>query len=178
MSHFIQAMIGSKRVLDWLQQRFERSCVIELSQGLFLLPIFDGLFDESRRSNADAYTFEDFQFEFLSPAIIALLIEASQEETVAYIGTEYHGGAGNQGAVVARAGTIVLAPIVGDDTINSALRLLGATKGLAYDEFDAVGLSRFRSNEDWINQPHLAVDELADLLRKARIARLVLAHSG
>jgi hypothetical protein len=37
--------------------------------------------------------------------------------------------------------------------INRAFRHLGVARGSEIDEFEAVGIGRFRSNEDWIEQP-------------------------
>ena len=153
MGHYIQAIVGSKHVLDSIQQRFGMSRVVELSQGLFLLPVIEELYD-ALPSTRDALTWEgEFHFRFLDSKVVALLKEASKESAVAYVETEYFGGDGDQGAIVARDGTIVFGPAAGDGSINAALRLIGATKEAAYDEFDAIGLSRFRNNEDWVTQP-------------------------
>jgi hypothetical protein len=152
MGHHVQAIVGSKRVLDLLQQRFAVSRVVELSQKLFLLPMVDELYD-ALPSAAD-YPIDDgkFHFRFLSSKLLALLVEASREDAVAYFETEYYGGLGDQGAVVAKDGKIISGPKEGDGSINSALQLLGVKKENAYDEYEAIGLGRFRSNEDWLNQ--------------------------
>jgi hypothetical protein len=83
---------------------------------------------------------------------VTLLKEASKDEALVYVETEYFGGDGGQGAIVAHRGDIFFGPAEGDGSINAALRLLEAKKDGAHDEFDAVGLGRFRSNEDWIEQ--------------------------
>jgi hypothetical protein len=154
MGHHIQAIIGSKHVLDSLQQRFGGTTVVGLNQGLFLLPMLEGFYD-ALPSAVDTLAWEgDFHFRFLDAKVVALLIDASKKDAVAYVETEYFGGAGDQGAIVAREGKIVFGPVEGDGSINAALRMIGAKKESAHDEFDAIGLGRFRSNEDWIEQPH------------------------
>lgn len=140
-------------MLDALQLRFNASRVVELKQSLFLLPMVDELYDALPNADSATEINGDFHFKFLSPKLIATLTEASKEESVAYVETEYFGGLGDQGAIVAKEGRIAFGPTDGDGSINSALRLIGVKKGLARDEFDAVGLDKFRSNEDWLDQP-------------------------
>jgi hypothetical protein len=153
MGHHIQAIVGSKHVLDILQQRFGLSTVVGLNQGLFMLPMLEEFY-EALPSAIDTLAWEgEFHFRFLDAKVVALLIDASKKDAVAYVETEYFGGDGDQGAIVAREGKIVFGPAEGGGSINAALRMIGAKKESAHDEFDAVGLGRFRSNEDWIKQP-------------------------
>lgn len=153
MGHCIQAIIGSKHVLDFLQQRFGVSRVVELSQGFFLLPMLEEFYDALPTAPVTFAWESEFHFRFLDSKVVALLMEASKEDAVVYVETEYFGGAGDQGAVVAREGKIVFGPAGGDGSINAALGLIGAKKEAASDEFAAIGLGRFRSNNDWIQQP-------------------------
>lgn len=76
----------------------------------------------------------------------------SRDSTVAYIETDYHGGDGEQSAVVARDGDIVYGPRrAPHGPINAALRYLGVRlKGKDLDEFDTLGLRRFRDNGDLV----------------------------
>lgn len=153
MGHYVQAFVGSKPLLESVQQRFGVSRVVELEQGLFLLPLTEELYDALPSAPAAFEWAGEFHFLFLDSKVVALLKEASQAESLAYVETEYFGGDGGQGAIVARGGEIVLGPSKGDGSINAALNLLGAKKAGAHDEFEAVGLGRFRSNDDWIEQP-------------------------
>lgn len=153
MGHYIQAIIGSEHVLNNLQRRFGTSRVIALGQRLFLLPMVEAMYDALPSAPETLASELDFHFRFLDSKVISLLIDSSKEDAVAYVETEYFGGEGDQGAVVARDGKIVFGPAAGDGSINAALRLLGAKKETEHDEFDQVGLGRFRSNEDWIDQP-------------------------
>lgn len=87
---------------------------------------------------------------------------ASAESPIVYVETEYHGGTGAQAAIIWRYGKVLLGPIItvtednkpptplADHAINRCLRQIGVSRGSALDEFDALGLGRHRSNEDWI----------------------------
>jgi len=111
-------------------------------------------FYEALPSASDTLTWSGgFNFRFLDAKLVRLLIDASQIDTVAYVETEYFGGDGGEGAIVARGGKIVFGPAEGEGSINAALQLLGAKKEGGRDEFDSIELGRFRSNEDWIEQP-------------------------
>ena len=74
---------------------------------------------------------------------------------IAYVETEYFGGAGNQAAVVYQNGQIVTGPTTGDSgsrsewPINAAMRSLGVKRGDYVDEFAAIGFGLVRKNEDF-----------------------------
>lgn len=97
---------------------------------------------------------------YLSAALIETLLELSHKAPLAYIETEYHGGTGRQGATAYAEGVCLMAPEstgVGslarslDGPISEALRRLGVVRRPGErDEFETVGLGRFRSNDDLI----------------------------
>lgn len=64
----------------------------------------------------------------------------------AWVETDYFGGAGDQSAR-AWVGRVAI-PIPGGATINGALCLIGIKKKDDLDEFDTIGLNRYRSNDD------------------------------
>ncbi len=77
----------------------------------------------------------------------AFLNRLARDAPAAYVETDYFGGAGEQAAVAARDGSVVYGPRrAGHGTINEALRILGVRKRKDLDEFDTVGLGRFRNN--------------------------------
>ena len=71
---------------------------------------------------------------------------------LAYIETNYFGGAGSQAAAVLSGDRILMRaaipvtrnPAQKDDPINAALRMLGVQTTAGEDEFDTLGLRRFR----------------------------------
>jgi hypothetical protein len=69
---------------------------------------------------------------------------------VAYIEAEFFGGTGGQSAVAWSGGSRVLGPLHAQEAINETLRFLGVRADGARDEFDAVGLGRYRDTADWI----------------------------
>jgi hypothetical protein len=106
--------------------------------------------------------------ERLSSQLLTALLLQSQttKSPIAFIETEYHGGAGSQGAVVVECGRIGAGPWASIDEwrgaewygpINRALHHLGVPRSARDDEFDTLGLGRWRTNEDW--EFHATSDE-------------------
>jgi hypothetical protein len=92
-------------------------------------------------------------FVFLTPKVGDLLLSYADDAGLLYFETDYFGGVGTQGAIVARNGKVAFGPATGEGTINSALQLIGVSKGSSRDEFDALGLGDRRSTEDWLDDP-------------------------
>ena len=76
---------------------------------------------------------------------------------LAYIEAEFFGGVGTQASVTWDGRGVPSTPLIQPDAINEAMRFLGVVIGDHHDEFDALGLGKHRSTEDWE-----AVDILED----------------
>ena len=77
-----------------------------------------------------------------------VLVFASRAKKIAYIEAEFF-GAGTQAAAVWEEGRLVFGPVVADDAINQALRMLGVAKKEFIDEFEALNLGRHRNTDEW-----------------------------
>jgi hypothetical protein len=150
----LQAVIAAEHVLRDLTSVIQDARIVSLSQCLSLLPMTDALFDEV--TVTDAPQLDGFR---KAPAgFDRALAACSANGPVAYVEADYFGGTGEQSAMVWDAGQVVLghlhlaekvpAPVIGTP-ISQALRRLGVIKGDHPDEFDAVGLGRYRDTEDW-----------------------------
>lgn len=122
---------------------------MSLSQGLALLPLRD--------VDMDAFLVPPLGeaaagFLYLFAQLSEQLQEASKGSPMAYIETDYFGGIGSQAAIVFVEGRLAYGALAGPiGVINGALRLLGVEiSGQAHDEFEAVGLSRYRHNDAWL----------------------------
>jgi hypothetical protein len=81
-----------------------------------------------------------------------LMRAVAPEPLFAVIETDYFGGRGDQAAAVYHGDKEVMAPTVGPlGPINEALRYLGVTVSAGNDEFDSVGLARFRNFDDLLD---------------------------
>jgi hypothetical protein len=73
-------------------------------------------------------------------------LEQNAESPVTWVETDYFGGMGDQSATSCVNGIITTF----EDNINGGLKQIGVVKDSQFesDEFDWVGLNRFRSNRD------------------------------
>jgi hypothetical protein len=86
----------------------------------------------------------------VSFARLAALVERlALPGAVAYVESDYWGGAGNEAAALWDHGALVLAPLVGAGAIDHALQRLGVTGGALHGEFAVLGLGRCRGTQEW-----------------------------
>ncbi|WP_216329789.1 hypothetical protein [Deinococcus aestuarii] len=143
MAYTLEAVL-----LDAQAASFEHGLpTISLPHAVTLIPITDEVLDE-HFGQADPGT--SGPFWKLSASMETFLAEASRSGVVAYVEADYFGGSRTQVAAVWREGRQVMGPECSDGagTINHALRLLGVPRSAGQDEFDAVGLGRFRHTAD------------------------------
>lgn len=149
MAHSIHALIASEKLLRSIHEKDPCSAIIPLSPNLALLPLTDELLDRIERLPVGKKRVET-RFEELTPNFKAFIASASMSGALACVFTDYFGGQGVQGALVIKGGEFLYGPSVETNSINSALRRLGVVAEGGNDEFDTVGLGRYRSNEKWI----------------------------
>lgn len=167
MAHNIQVFITSLDCLEKAASTLETAHVVSLPQGFAMLPVTDALRQEAATIYPSQETEPFEEFYDLTDSVARLGAQMSQQTPVAYIETEYWGGDGTQAAIVWHEGTVVLRPYTRELTwrqdrvskvavlrgpISIALNRLGVEVNEELDEYAALGLGRFRSNEDWIEQ--------------------------
>jgi len=144
VGYYLQAIVGRRELLARHLCDYAGARLVDLEQGLALIPMTDELFDEigSGVKKADIFKY--------SEGVAKWLVQISSEGPVAYIEAEYFGGAGGQNAAFFQNHKETLFADNGSGNINAVLRLLGAEVGVEHDEFEAVGLPRHRDMDDWI----------------------------
>lgn len=150
-----------------LAGRYRNAQVVSLRQKFALLLLTEDLFDELAVASDDHQNVRDDRFLYLCSRTIRVAKFFSLKTPVAYVETDYFGGIGSQGAAVWANGELIFGPTVSasregwaDDhsgaVINIALQRIGVTKDGCSDEFEAIGLGTYRSNQDWLkNQKDL-----------------------
>lgn len=119
---------------------------VPLSQGFFIVPLFEAVLDTIEKKEGGVLP----GFTFLDKGLSETLASASVASPLAYLETDYFGGDGCQGAVAYDRGSVIFGPANGDiGPISSALAQIGTVRGDAYDEFEALGLGRFRLMDDF-----------------------------
>jgi len=149
MAHAVKALIAKPTTLDLFACKYSLHLPVALSAELAILPLRD----------VDLASFLQRPFSgdpegayFLSEEFIDELRSASRSGVLMYFETEYFGGLGVQAAAVFQNGALVFGPKSAElGPINVALQLLGVrVVPPAVDEFDTVGLGRYRHTEDWL----------------------------
>jgi hypothetical protein len=150
MGYRLIGILGDGETSNFISRTYENAQVIGLHKNLYLIPFIDELFDEINQN--DEYPGVD-TFTFLSPKVSGYLKNVSMHGKVAYIEADYSGGSGGQGAVVWQHGNALLNRqfAYGEGSINEALLLFGVIKEGIKDEFETVGLNRYRFTEDWLD---------------------------
>jgi hypothetical protein len=149
MGHKVRAFVGARPILELIQRRFEQSRVVDLEQLLALLPLTGELYNAIPD---DVTGPAETGFVMLKPKVVELLKEISTYGMIGYFETDYFGGTGRQGAILARLDKITFGPQVGPNSINEMLEQLGARRKGEHDAYDAVGLGLYRDNDSWIEQ--------------------------
>lgn len=147
MTHAISAVLTRDEIIEGAARRLGVR-VVPLETGLTIIPLCDEWVDEwaARESVYGAaanqprlnFTVVHHLMKSLAPGAVYALIE-----------TDYFGGTGDQAAAVYCGGRTLMEPrraAIGP--INQALQHLGVRAGPFLDEFDTVGLGRFRTLED------------------------------
>ncbi|MEU9782188.1 hypothetical protein AB0H92_14660 [Streptomyces phaeochromogenes] len=156
MGYQLQAVIAGDELLRAVSQDVPGARVAALRQGLLLMPMTDEVFD----AVTDGSSGGALGFWRLPGGFEGLLAQWSAAGPVAYVEADYFGGVGEQRAAVWADGALVLGPLDVPtkkrfsrpvSPISQALRRLGARRSLGEDEFEAVGLDRYRDNDGWIS---------------------------
>jgi hypothetical protein len=152
MGHHITAVVGTALLIERVAAAAAAPPLTNLQSGLVIAPLGEHQIDAITALQPGSYA---EGFAYLSEALQSFLSSASLDGALAYIETGYFGGTGSQAAAVFSGGEMILKsttsntrdPIHSDDPINAALRTMGIKAVDGRDEFDTVGLGRFRSME-------------------------------
>jgi hypothetical protein len=144
MGHRISAVLLHSAYDDKIARAFGLR-PITLTQGITLFPLHAGYCDDMSERLGIGGDVSD-RPRLNDRVVHHLVRRIAPEPLFAVIETNYFGGAGTQAAAVYRGAEEVMAPAASAfGPINEALRHLGVQASPGLDEFDTVGLGRFRS---------------------------------
>ena len=153
--HSIAVFIANRRLSEEIKDSISSSKIFDLTSDLSIVALFtssgESVWSEDIPKDEIAYS----EFSCLTKNWDSVARRASQTGKVAYVETEYFGGAGAQSAVLFENGSITFGPSKDESgpretwPINSVLRLLGVRSSLGSDEFETIGFTDVRENEDF-----------------------------
>jgi hypothetical protein len=119
---------------------------VSLPFDLTLFPVVDGYIDAWADRLGIHGSFPEPACNFL--VVHHMMKSIAVDPLFAVIGTDYFGGLGGQAAGAYHGDQVVLEPSSSEDSINTALRLLGVARESGKDEFDTIGLRTLRDTRD------------------------------
>ncbi len=147
MGYSLNAVIGCTPALHHLSSNFKNAKALNLHNELYIMPMSDELFDEINNYKPSNHI---GSFIFLNERIANLLAAASEDGTIAYFEADYFGGTGYQSSIVWVNQDVVFSEEKSKDAFNKSLKLMGVRKKEGCNEFETVGLNRFRGTEEWL----------------------------
>ncbi len=145
MGHRISAIIGRHTDVCRIAGDMIHADLIELPQGFGMILMTDKLLRdvEELAEVSDEIVFPGL--ERFTEAVGELMERYSFHTKLAYVETDYFGGAGTQGGVLYGNGRAAADPVAaGTGVINALLSELGVRREHGKDEFDSLGLSKYR----------------------------------
>ena len=162
MSHTLRAVIGPIPPVTEFAGRWVQANLISLPQRFGLVPMTAALLADIQElamlDEPDPFV----EFAHLPAALVQAMTEATRSGPLAYVETDYFGGIGRQTAIAWNKGRLELGPLtsetavadpvypappISEGAINQALRYLGVWRQNGHDEFDMLGLGKYRSTE-------------------------------
>ncbi len=145
MGHCISAIIGRREDVCRIAEQMIHADLIELPQGFGMILMTDKLLRdvEELAEVSDEIVFPGL--DRFTEAVRELMERYSFHTKLAYIETDYFGGVGTQGGLLYESGCCVVAPRSSETgVINALLSELGVRREPGKDEFDSLGLSKYR----------------------------------
>lgn len=132
-----------------LCNQFDKAKKIDIGQGITLLPMTEELFDQINHLSISP---DIDKFEYLTENIEREILKIIKDSHYAYVEAEYHGGQGGQMAIIWDKSHRKSILEFGQQKINSVLKGFGVRAEIGKDEFDTLGLGRYRNTMDWIEK--------------------------
>lgn len=146
MGQSINAFIGKDNVIAKLADDWIKANAVVLKQGYSMVCLTDELFDDITELSDVDDDLECPELTLFTHAICDIMQEYSRRAMLAYIETDCGGGVGTQAGVLFENGDIIIKPTDGKGNINAILHKLGVYCESGRDEFDSLGLGRYRHN--------------------------------
>jgi hypothetical protein len=158
MGHAVRLFAGPLVALRAFEQisRHARIFILTPDATVFVVPFDEDLEDDVHQFQGTGDWLD--AGPRISTGAMAFAAWASQGAGISYLETEYFGGVGEQSAVLWQNGVLILGPLTMSSDggavgrrprtlwpINAVLRGLGLRAEEGHDEFDAIGLSAYRS---------------------------------
>ncbi|MFK7969119.1 MAG: hypothetical protein AB8F95_02075 [Bacteroidia bacterium] len=159
MAHHINIILAKEATIRSIESAWVLAHAIKLPQGFAMIPISIDLVEDMEELEDKPKTHEKSPLGSLPPTLHQYLLANSRQSEIAYIETEYFGGTGHQAAILYKDQNIALGPLITENNywekdsedqqaINAILSKMGVWCNQDKDEFEMLGLGKWRSNEE------------------------------
>lgn len=150
MGHCIRAIIGTHEAVQGLAEDWVYAKETELPRGFGMIfctiKLLENI-EELMESSGEAVDEPNIpELEYFDAAVHELMESYSLRTKLAYIETDYFGGTGTQAGILYENGKPA-APKSGEGTVNALLKDLGVWRKPDKDEFNMLGLEKYRHME-------------------------------
>jgi hypothetical protein len=154
----LEAILAQKAIIEDAVEDFLNAKLIQLPQDIYMIPMVGTLLQELeiRYQGGTKVTDPDWQqfseslfhptFERLIVGVDQFARHLSRNGLVAYVEATFTGGYGGHATMLWEYGKRLDPP---GNNINIILKRLGVVCSSRHDEFDTVGLGRYRSTKRW-----------------------------
>ncbi len=150
MGYTIRAALAKSEIFTPAPAWIADSRVIPLAAGISMIP-FSSKLCEQFGPEERPLLYESYDIFFHLPkGLVPALQALSENGTIVYVESEYHGGSGEQQGMAWKDGRVVMAPVESRSAVNSALRHLDFAIIPGKDRFDTLDLGRHRSVDEWL----------------------------
>jgi len=144
MSYYLNAFIGRQKSLQLLTNNFRTAKQIDGGNEIFIIPMTEDLYDEI---NNFMVSDDIGSVTYMTKNVEAEILKIIENECVGYVEAEYFGGQGGQSGLLWDKGERTKLFDFGQGCINSILKHLGVVAKRGLDEFDSIGLNKYRRLE-------------------------------
>ena len=145
MGHRIRAIIGKNNTVKNIAHFWHYAEAIGLQQGYSIVFLTDALIDDITELYDEEDNLDCSGLDFLTTSVFHFLQDYSVNSQLVYIETDYFGRYGTQAGVLFEDGSMTINPVCEEGIINRLLELIGVLKYRGKDEFDSLGLGRYRT---------------------------------
>lgn len=156
MGYVLHGVVGRAEPAGRVGEDLDLPVVDLAAQGFSLVLWTPEDFDRLGASDRDS---EPPGFLYSHCRLLEVLALRAGADGLAYVEAEFHGGLGDQGAVLYRDGAVEwlsargpIGKVMAITPISEALSRLGVDRHGFSDEFDALALHRYRETEDWLQE--------------------------
>ncbi len=147
MGYYLQAIIVESEQVNSIP--LDGLPLVKLCSGLSMIPFVNEVL-ESR--NIEELPLTDQGHSELPISICDVCCLISSNGKAIYVEAEYFGGQGTQASAKWDNGRLIGSPYIGAQAINEALKYLGVACKPGLDEFESVGLDKYRNTNEWVGK--------------------------